>query len=119
MLLHMRTRGTVVATLLFVFGFPVSAEDPPSIPTPIALARAVKRVTPEIPPVARQLHLKGEQEVAIVIGATGEVEEASVVRGNAAFSSASLAAVKQWKFNPHTVGGKPSKVRTTIVFNYN
>jgi TonB family protein len=98
---------------------PLAAQDVLSIPPSLAMTKAVKKVVPELPPAARQLHLKGEQEVALVIGATGDVEEASVLRGNAIFTNATLTAVKQWKFGPHIVDGKPIKVKTTIVFNYN
>jgi protein TonB len=108
-----------LSVLLLSLSLPVWAQEVPTIPASLALARATKKVTPDPPAVARQLHLKGEQEVAVVIGINGDVEEASVVRGNAVFTQASLAAIKQWKFGPYVVDGKPLKVKTSIVFNYN
>jgi TonB family protein len=64
------------------------------------------------------LNVTGEQEVAITVGPQGDVEDAKVLKGNAMFSQASLAAVKQWKFTPLVKDGAPAKFTTVIVFNY-
>jgi TonB family protein len=96
----------------------VSAQDATAIPTPTAMARATKKVTPQFPPAAKQLNVMGQQEVSIVVGTTGDVEEAKVLKGNAMFSQSSLAAVKQWKFTPLTKDGAPAKFSTVIVFSY-
>ena len=53
-----------------------------------------------------------------MLGATGDVGEAKVVRGNAVLSAASLAAVKQWKFTPLVQDGQPAKFATVVLFNY-
>ena len=94
------------------------AEEPQQVATASALARATKKVAPEFPSVAKQLNLSGPQDVAVVVSAAGDVEDAKVVKGNAVFSSASLAAVKQWKFTPLLKDGQPVKFATTLTFNY-
>ena len=96
----------------------VCAQEPLQVPTASAMARVTKRVPPEFPSVAKQLNLSGGQEVAVVVSAAGDVEEAKVVKGNAVFSSASLAAVKQWKFTPMVQDGQPVKFAAVLVFEY-
>lgn len=94
------------------------AEEPLQVATASAMARVTKKVAPDFPPVAKQLNLTGQQDVAVVVSATGDVEEAKVVKGNAVFSTASLAAVKQWKFTPLLKDGQPMKFATVLIFSY-
>ena len=96
----------------------VCAQEPLQLPTASAMARVTKKVPPNFPPVAKQLNLSGAQEVAVVVSAAGDVEEAKVVKGNTVFSSASLAAVKQWKFTPMVQDGQPVKFAAILLFDY-
>jgi TonB family protein len=108
----------LVLTLVAAAPAVVYAEEPLQIATASAMSRVTKKVAPEFPPAAKQLHLSGPQEVAVVVNSAGDVEEAKVVKGNAVFSSASLAAVKQWKFTPLVKDGQPTKFATVLLFNY-
>jgi len=96
----------------------VCAQEPLQIATASAMARVTKKIPPEFPMTAKQLNLSGQQDVALVVGASGDVEDAKVVKGNAVFSAASLAAVKQWKFTPLLKDGQPSKFATVVMINY-
>lgn len=96
----------------------VCAQEPLSLATASAMARVTKKVAPEFPSVAKQLNLSGPQEVAVVVNAAGDVEEAKVVKGNAVFSNSSLVAVKQWKFTPLVKDGQPIRFSSVLVFNY-
>lgn len=109
--------GMVLMTALAIPAV-VCAEEPMQVATASAMARVTKKVPPEFPPAAKQLNLSGPQEVAVVVNLAGDVEEAKVVKGNAVFSSASLAAVKQWKFTPMVKDGQPTKFATVLMFNY-
>jgi len=95
---------------------PLMAQD--AIPTANAMARIAKKVSPEYPPAAKQLNVSGSQEVQITVSATGDVEDAKVVKGNAMFTQASVSAVKQWKFQPLVKDGAAQRFTTVIVFNY-
>jgi TonB family protein len=96
----------------------VQGQDAQSIATASAMARVVKKVSPEFPAAAKQLNVVGQSEVTIVVGTGGDVEDAKVLKGNAIFSQASLNAVKQWKFTPLTKDGAPVKFSAVIIFNY-
>lgn len=96
----------------------VTAQEVQAISTATAMARVAKKVSPVYPPAAKQLNLSGQQDVSVVVGPSGDVEEAKVLKGNAVFSQASLIAVRQWKFTPLVKDGAPAKFSTVIVFNY-
>lgn len=83
------------------------------------LHAATVRVQPEYPAMARQLRLAGEVKVEVVIGPNGMVEKAKVLSGNMLLSSAAIAAVKKWRFDPGTLTpGKPSKVVSALGFSF-
>jgi len=103
---------------LMLAGLTALAQEPTQLATPTALARLVKKVAPDYPPAAKQLNVQGSQEVSITVNASGDVEDAKVVKGNAMFTQASLAAVKQWKFTPLLKDGAPVKFSAVILFTY-
>lgn len=92
------------------------AQEP--ITTANALGRVVKKVAPTYPTAARQLNVTGSQDVEIVVDEQGNVIDAKVLKGNALFTQASLAAVKEWKFQPLLKDGQPVKFTTVITFTY-
>lgn len=92
------------------------AQEP--ITTANALGRVVKKVAPAYPTAAKQLNVTGTQDVEIVVDEQGNVVDAKVLKGNALFTQASLAAVKEWKFQPLVKDGQPVKFTTVITFNY-
>jgi TonB family protein len=93
--------------------------EPIQLAAATALARVEKRVVPEYPIAAKQLRVTGASELAITVDEQGDVVEAKIVKGNAMFSAASLAAVKQWKFTPLSKDGAPLKFGTVVTINYN
>ncbi len=95
---------------------PVMAQE--AIPTATAMTRIAKKVAPEYPAAAKQLNVSGSQEVQITVSATGDVEDAKVLKGNAMFTLASVNAVKQWKFQPLVKDGAAQRFTTVITINY-
>ena len=61
-------------------------------------ARAVRRVQPAYPALARRHGVEGTVVVGIEVAADGAVARATFMEGNALFKSASVAAAKQWIF---------------------
>lgn len=108
------------AVLLMAAAVPavMCAQEVLQVATASAMARVTKKVAPDFPPAAKQLNLTGQQDIAVVVSATGDVEEAKVLKGNAVFSTTSLAAIKQWKFTPLLKDGQPTKFATVVMFNY-
>ncbi len=79
---------------------------------------ALEKVQPEYPVLAKQMKLTGRVEIEALIDAEGNVEKTQVVTGNPLLSSAATAALKKWKFTPFTSDGKPTRVSTTISFDF-
>lgn len=78
---------------------------------PIAVGGAVPPpekivdVPPIYPGVARTARLQGVVDVEIVVGTTGNVEQARVVHSVPSLDDAAIAAIKQWKYKPTLING--------------
>jgi protein TonB len=62
--------------------------------------------------------LHGAVVLQAVIGRDGTVEDLKIVRGYFILGRAAIAAVKQWRFQPYTLGGHPAATETTITVNF-
>lgn len=96
----------------------VFAGEVPTLPTATGMMRATKKVTPDFPVAAKQLHVTGTQEVEITVNKTGDVTATKVLKGNMMFSNSSTNAAKQWKFTPLVKDGAASEFVTVLVFSY-
>lgn len=105
---------------------PVSAPPPrvPQFSEPVQLneesARAlvVHTVTPVYPPEALAQKLHGPVALQAVIGRDGSVQDLKLVRGYFVLGRAAIAAVKQWRFRPYTLNGRPVQTQIVITFNF-
>ena len=71
----------------------------------------VLKIDPIYPEVARIARLQGKVNVQAVIGLDGSVESAEILSStNPLFNDAALAAVRQWKYRPATMDGRPVRV---------
>ncbi len=65
--------------------------------------RKVKsKVTPDYPPLARQMRVTGRVKIETTISADGHVTNTRVIGGSPLLVSAALEAVKKWRFEPAT-----------------
>jgi protein TonB len=111
-------RGTLAAAILLVVGLPYARAEALKVTEVDAKNAVTKKVTPEYPPLARQMKMFGKVELAVAIDATGDVESASIKLGNPVLGGAAMAAVKKWKFTPFAVDGKPTNAVTVISFDF-
>ena len=65
--------------------------------------RALQKVAPIYPPLAKRLQLTGTVRVAVKVAANGRVLSAEVVGGHPSLADAALDAVRQWRYetSPH------------------
>lgn len=61
-------------------------------------ARAISRVQPAYPALAKRHGMEGTITVGIEVGANGAVLRATFLEGNVIFRSASVEAAKRWVF---------------------
>jgi TonB family protein len=80
----------------------------------VQAARLTHRVTPEYPPLARAEHLQGTVRLHAIIGRDGAIQELRVMKGACSLAKAAVEAVRQWRYSPTLLEGRPVEVDTTI-----
>ena len=97
-------------------------DDGSAAPAPTSSSSAngylLERVEPQYPEAARQQHIQGPVVLNVLVGATGQVREASVISGDPLLAKAATDAVRQWRFNPHQLNGKAVEFETRITVNF-
>jgi protein TonB len=58
------------------------------------------RVTPDYPPLAKQLNVTGKVKLEATVAADGHVVSTKVVGGSPLLVNAALDALKKWRFEP-------------------
>lgn len=94
-------------------GFSMASADGDAVP--------MVRVPPQYPERALQRGIEGRVLIEFTISKSGSVKDAKVIayEPSQIFNKAALKAVKQWKYNPKIVNGKPVEqpgVRIAIPF---
>jgi anaerobic magnesium-protoporphyrin IX monomethyl ester cyclase len=91
-------------------------EKPGPIPygTPITIPRTkrvvpklISKVMPVYPPAALQQHVRGDVVLDVTLNEDGTVDQVGVIDGNTLLLDATTSAVKQWRYKPLLVNGKP------------
>lgn len=135
------TNGSNVPSTLNSDGGNNNAPPPPPTPTPAPTAtptpaptpkppeivrmtsemvtgKAIRKVQPPYPQIARQIKAQGTVPVQITISEEGRVLQAIVVGGNPTLHEAARQAALQWVFSPTVLNGKAVKVSGVISFNF-
>jgi protein TonB len=97
----------------------------PNVPTPsivrvtqIDPAMLIHRVEPTFPTLARQTGREGRVELHALIGTDGAVRALQVLEGDAMFYNSALDAVRQWRYKPTFLNGRPVEIDTHITVIY-
>jgi protein TonB len=77
-----------------------------------------KYVTPVYPAIAQSSRVRGVVIVEAVIGPEGNVTDATVIRSIPLLDQAALDAVRQWRYTPTMVDGKPVSVIMTVTVSF-
>jgi len=80
----------------------------------VQAARLVCRVTPYYPEEARVQRISGTVRIHAIIGKDGSVRQLDVLSGPPALVTASLQAVRLWRYRPTMLNNEPVEVDTTI-----
>ena len=81
-------------------------------------ARLIHRVEPVYPPEARAQHIQGAVMLDVQIGGEGAVHNIDVVDGNPVLAEAAVQAVRQWRYRPYSVDGRPVEMQTRITIRF-
>jgi len=99
-------------------GDPIYDEGHPDITPPIQRA---SRAYPRYPELARKAGVQGTVVLLIVIDRDGRVGEIEVLRTpdpRFGFDLAAIEAVKQWRYRPALLGGRPVAVQASVTFEF-
>lgn len=80
----------------------------------VSAAKLLNKVPPVYPALARQQRIQGLVQLKVIIGADGAVQQLEIVSGHPTLLQAAIDAVRQWKYQPTLLEGKPVEVETTI-----
>jgi protein TonB len=75
-------------------------------------------IRPEYPAIARISRTEGSVVVDALISTAGRIESAHVVSGPPMLQASALQAVRDARYRPFLLNGKPTEVSTTITINF-
>ncbi len=105
---------------------PTPPAAPPEFPEGVSIRRSggsmqgsvVNRVQPDYPQEAKDAKVSGAVTVEITVDEEGNVVSAKAISGHPLLRSPSINAVRQWRFKPTILEGKPVKVVGQLTFNF-
>ena len=77
-------------------------------------SRLKYRPAPRYPAEARDQGITGTVRLEVVIGTDGSVDELKVIAGHPILAEAAVEAVRQWRYVPTLLNGRPVEVASTI-----
>ena len=98
----------------------------PAAPAPVVRGgqvtppRLIHSVQPAYPSLATSNRIEGDVQIAAVIDQTGKVTSTKVISGPALLRNAAMDAVRQQKYSPATLDGKPitMQYKVTVRFRF-
>ena len=111
-------RASIGAGIALALAGLLAAEEPRHVPTSEALSAITSKVTPQYPPLAKQINISGKVELEATIDEGGAVEAVTTLNGNPILAKAATDALKKWKFKPFKFDGKTAKVISNFTLEF-
>lgn len=80
--------------------------------------KLIKEIKPIYPEIARQARVQGEVVIQTYIDEEGQVYIAKVIKSIPLLDEAAIDAVRQWKYSPAKLNGKPVRVQNVITITF-
>lgn len=100
----------------------VAEEKQPAAPLPVGgevqAARLLSSVQPAYPVLARTQHVSGDVKLDALVDASGRVSAMRVISGPVLLQQAAMDALRQWKYQPATLDGKPVPMHLSITIRF-
>lgn len=122
--------GVVGGVLGGILGETRAGPPPPAPPKPAAhvgpyrvggrvqAPNLIRKVEPEYPALAREARIWGTVVIECVIDQNGDVTQLKLVSGHPLLVQAAFDAVKQWKYSPTLLNGKPVAVEMHVYVTF-
>jgi protein TonB len=78
----------------------------------------IERVEPEYPPVAVLARVQGIVVLEAVVDVQGRVEDVRVLGSIPLLDRAAIDAVRQWRYSPLVLNGKPTRFVLTVTVSF-
>jgi periplasmic protein TonB len=85
---------------------------------PEASERALLTDQPAMAYPANAKAQHGTVVLQVLVGRDGTVQDAKFLQGSLAFARTAIDGVKQWKFKPYTMNGRPVSVQTLLTISF-
>ncbi len=94
----------------------------PAAPLPVGgdvkQAKLISSAPPAYPTLAKSQHVSGNVLIDALIDANGHVTTMKVVSGPTLLHQAAMDALKQWKYQPASLDGKPVPMHLTVTIQF-
>jgi periplasmic protein TonB len=94
----------------------------PVAPLPIGgdvkQARLLSSIPPVYPTLAKNQHVSGDVRIDALIDANGRVTTMKVVSGPTLLHQSAMDALRQWKYQPALLDGKPAPMHLTVTIQF-
>jgi TonB family protein len=94
----------------------------PEIPLPIGgdvkSAKLISSVSPVYPILAKNQHVSGDVRIDALIDANGRVTTMKAISGPTLLHQAAMDALRQWKYQPAALDGKPVPMHLTVTLQF-
>jgi TonB family protein len=107
-------QGVKVVSVARADGGPAVSREPVEVGGAVPLPEKITDARPVYPRVAIAARVEGVVEIDVVIGVTGNVEQARVVRPVPMLDEAAVDAVRRWKYRPTLINGVPVPVKARV-----
>lgn len=90
---------------------------PPHV-SQMQLGELVRKVLPEYPIIAKQLHVQGAVVLMATVGKDGRIQHVQPLSGPPLLVQPAMRAVEQWQYHPYRLNQEPVEVQTQITVNF-
>jgi protein TonB len=94
----------------------------PAVPLPVGgdvqSARLISKVDPSYPLLAKNQHVAGDVRIDALIDANGHVTTMKIISGPTLLHQAAMEALRQWKYQPASLDGKPVPMHLTVTLQF-
>jgi len=96
----------------------IASDSPVKVSQGVSKGMLTHQVKPVYPPLARHSRVQGTVLLAVVIAKDGTIKSINALDGHPLLIPAAIDAVKQWRYKPYKLNGKPAEVDTTVAVNF-
>jgi len=97
---------------------PAAPEAPLPIGGDVKTARLISQVAPVYPVMAKNQHVSGNVVIDALIDVNGRVTTMKIISGPALLHQAAKDALRQWKYQPASLDGKPVPMHLTVTLQF-